>query len=106
MTLPREAVLNLIQEHVVEDWRTFVHGMERSMDMLERDIRQAASTGEDCTAAWREAIEHVIEDLSSHLFAISEPRFSSESDSRNLRALKRRLRELYARYKTISAATA
>mgnify|MGYP006293507381 CR=1 FL=1 len=106
MTLPREAVLNMIQEHVVEDWRVFLHGMERSMDMLERDIRQSASEREDCTAAWREAIERVIEELSSHLFAINEPHLSSDSDSRNLRALKRRLRELYARYKNISAETA
>jgi len=106
MTLPREAVPNMIQEHVVEDWRIFLHGMERSMDMLEQDIRQSASAREDCTAAWREEIEHVVEELSSHLFAINEPRLCSDSDSRNLRALRRRLRELVARYQTISAETA
>ncbi|MCF8061914.1 MAG: hypothetical protein K9M82_05310 [Deltaproteobacteria bacterium] len=96
----------MIQEHVVEDWRIFVSSMERSLDMLERDIRQASSMREDCTPAWCEATEHVIDDLSSHLFSISEPRLSSDTDSRNLRALKRRLRELYAKYKSISGGTA
>jgi hypothetical protein len=55
---------------------------------------------EICTSEWCEATEHVIDDLSNSVFSISEPRWGSEEDSKRIRALRKRLHDLYAKYKS------
>ena len=62
------------------------------------------SLSEKCTGEWCEATEHVIDELSNSLFSISEPRWSSEEDSKKLKALKRRIHDLYAKYKATAKA--
>lgn len=57
------------------------------------------SLSEKCTGEWREATEHAIDELSNSLFSISEPRWSSEEDSKKLKTLKRRVHDLYGKYK-------
>jgi len=70
--------------------------MEESLDMLEKEIDEAADMSEICTAEWCEATEHVVDELNNSLFSIREPRWSSEEDSKKL---KRRVHDLYAKYK-------
>ena len=96
MVMPRKEG---IQKEVVEGWRVFVNNLEKGLDMLEEDIDEAAQMAEACTAEWCQATEHVIDELSNSLFSISEPRWSSDEDSKKIKALKRRLHDLYARYK-------
>lgn len=73
--------------------------MEESLDMLEKEIDEAAEMSEICTAEWCEATEHVVDELNNSLFSIREPRWSSEEDSKKLKELKRRVHDLYAKYK-------
>lgn len=54
-----------------------------------------------CTDEWCNATEHVIDDLSNSLFSISEPRWLNEEDSRRIKAMKRRLHDLYANYREV-----
>lgn len=56
---------------------------------------------EVCTDEWCEATEHVIDELSNSLFSISEPRWIPETESMKLRQLKKKVHDLYARYKII-----
>ena len=97
MVMPRE---DGIQKEVVEGWRVFVNNLEKGLDMLEEDIDEASQMAEACTAEWCQATEHVIDELSNSLFSISEPRWSSDEDSKKIKELKRRLHDLYANYKT------
>jgi len=97
MVMPRE---DGIQKEVVEGWRVFVNNLEKGLDMLEEDIDEASQMAEACTAEWCQATEHVIDELSNSLFSISEPRWSSDEDSKKIKELKRRLHDLYAKYKT------
>jgi hypothetical protein len=89
-----------IQREVVEGWRVFVNNLERSLDLLEKEIEEAAEMADLCTSEWCTATEHVIDEISNALFSISEPRWISEEDSRKLRKLKTRLHDLYAKYKS------
>ncbi len=89
-----------IQKEVVEGWRVFVNNLERSLELLEKDIEEAAQIADLCTSEWCTATEHVIDEISNALFSISEPRWISEKDSRKLRKLKRKLHDLYAKYKS------
>lgn len=93
-------VKDTIQKEVVEGWRVFVNNLERSLDLLEKDIEEAAEMAALCTSEWCTATEHVIDEISNALFSISEPRWISEKDSQKLRKLKRRLHDLYAKYKS------
>ena len=95
MAMPRKEG---IQKEVVEGWRVFVNNLEKGLDMLEEDIDEAAQMAESCTAEWCQATEHVIDELSNSLFSISEPRWSSDEDSKKIKKLKRRLHDLYAKY--------
>jgi hypothetical protein len=67
--------------------------------MLESEIDQAAHLSDTCTSEWCEATEHVIDELSNSLFSISEPRGSSDEDSKKIRELRKRVHELYVKYK-------
>jgi len=76
--------------------------MEESIDSLEKGIDEASEMREVCTDEWCTATEHVIDDLSNALFSISEPRWSDDEDSKKLKELKRKMHELYAKYKSIT----
>ena len=97
MTMPK----NETQKEIVESWRTFVNAMEKSLDQLEKDIKEADEMASICTDEWCEATEHYIDDIGNALFSISEPRWSSDADSERLKKLKRRLHDIYANYKTV-----
>jgi len=99
MTMPRK---DGIEKEVVEGWRVFVDNLGKGLDMLEEDIDEAAGMADACTSEWCQATEHVIDELSNSLFSISEPSWSSAEDSRKIKALRRKLHDLYAKYKTVS----
>lgn len=87
------------QKENLEAWQTYLSSLEKSLAQLEADIEEASSMTEICTDEWCQATEHVIDQLGDALFSISEPRWAPESVSRKLKALKRRLHDLYAAYK-------
>ena len=74
--------------------------LETSIRDLEADIDEAADMSDRCTAEWCEATEHVIDEINDALFTIHEPRWASDEDSNRIKNLKRRVRELYAKYKS------
>lgn len=84
----------------LEAWGAYMDALEKSIKDLEKDIEEAADMSHRCTSEWCEATEHVIDEINDALFTISEPRWSSDEDSRRIKALKRRVRELYTRYKS------
>lgn len=89
------------QKESVEAWRTFVDVMGQSLVSIEKDIDEASQMTSICTDEWCEATEHVIDELSNALFSISEPRSSTEEDSKKIKALKRRVHDLYANYRDV-----
>ena len=104
MVLPKDSFQTDIQNKVVESWREHIRNMEESLSILEKGINEATEMTQICTDEWCMATEHVIDELSNGLFSISEPTWASDEDSKKLKALKRRVHDLYAQYKTTSAA--
>jgi len=95
--------MNVIREQfhsdTMEAWGQYVTALETSIRNLEKDIEEAADMTDRCTAEWCTATEHVIDEINDALFMISEPRWSTDEDSKKIKVLKRRVRELYAKYK-------
>ena len=99
MPLPKDSFQAGVQSQMIESWRDFLAGMEKSLDSLEKGIEEAAQMRDVCTEEWCVATEHVIDELSNSLFSISEPRWASDEDSQRIKTLKHRLHDLYAQYK-------
>jgi hypothetical protein len=96
MPMPKDSPM---RESLIQNYREFVDNLEKSLDLVEEQLNEAAEMREICTSEWCEATEHVIDDLGNFLFSISEPKGTSEEDSKRLKALRKRLHDLYAKYK-------
>ena len=99
MSIPKDSFHSNIQDNIIQNWREFISNMNESLDMLEKEIDEAAQMQSICTSEWCEATEHVIDELSNSLFSISEPRWASEKDSQRIRTLRKKIHDLYAKYK-------
>ncbi|MBW2573649.1 MAG: hypothetical protein JRD87_10620 [Deltaproteobacteria bacterium] len=102
MSMPRDNIYSEMNEA----WGTYLTALEKSIDMLEKDIEEAKKLAGVCTNEWCEAIEHVIDDLNNALFSISEPRWSDIDYSKRIKTLKRRIYDIYVNYKDVYASAA
>jgi DnaJ-domain-containing protein 1 len=102
MALPRDSFHMQVQSNVLESWQQLVRSMEESLNLLEKGLDEASAMRQICTDEWCVATEHVLDELSNGLFSISEPRWASEEDAKKLRALKRKVHDLYGKYKAVS----
>jgi methyl-accepting chemotaxis protein len=100
MSMPKDAQYGNIQESIVKSWREYVGQMESALNTLDEQIEEASQMSSTCTSEWCEATEHVIDEISNSLFSISEPRGTSEEDSRRIKDMKKKVYDLYAKYKS------
>jgi hypothetical protein len=91
--------MDTIRTDVVEAWRGFVHNLEKSLDMLEKEIDFTSKMVNACTIEWCQVTEQTLDELSNALFSISEPSWLADADSKRLKALKRKVHDVYAKYK-------
>lgn len=97
MSMPR----NEIYSEMEGAWAVFIQSLEKSLRLLDADIKEAKEMAGKCTDEWCAATEHVIDDLSNALFSISEPRWSDAAISRKIKELKHRVHDLYADYRQV-----
>jgi hypothetical protein len=97
MSMPR----NEIGSEMEMAWGVFAQSLEKSIRLLDADIKEAKHMASKCTDEWCAATEHVIDDLSNALFSISEPRWSEAAVSKKIKELKRRVYDLYADYRQV-----
>ena len=102
MVMPKDSFQSSIQDDLVENWRAFIDNLERALQLLEKGIDEAAEMSDICTSEWCEATEHVVDELSNSLFSISEPHWSTDEDSKKIKTLRRRIHDVYAKYKGIN----
>jgi len=98
--MPKDYQYGNIQESIINSWREYVGQMETALNTLDEEIEEASQMSSTCTSEWCEATEHVIDEISNSLFSISEPRGTSEEDSRRLKDMKKKVYDLYAKYKS------
>ena len=97
MPMPKDE----IEKELTEAWTTYIRALEKSLDIIEKDIEDAKETAGVCTNEWCNATEHVFDELGNALFSISEPRWSTDEDSRRIKTLKRRLYDIYVNYRGV-----
>ena len=99
MEMPDE----IVRKKVFEGWTSFVDNLEKSLELLEKEIEFASKMVNACSLEWCEASERAIDDISNSLFSISEPSWLSDEDSKKLKALRRRVHDVYAKYKAAAS---
>jgi hypothetical protein len=95
------------QKEMVESFqmahRGFIKNLDVSLDILDHKITEAKEVDTICTGTLCRAIENSINDLSNNLYSISEPRWVSNTESKQLSRMRTRLREMYYKYRGLSA---
>lgn len=91
--------MDTIREEVVEGWRVFVNNLEKALALLDKEIEFTSKMVNACTIEWCQVTEHTLDELSNALFSISEPSWISDEDSKKLKTLKRKVHDVYAKYK-------
>ncbi len=81
-------------------WRSYVAGLEESLNALENDVDEAATMSNACTKEWCQAVEHVIDELANAIYSIHEPVFTTDDQSKMIKDLRRRVHDLYFKYKS------
>ena len=102
MSMPKDE----IRSEMNRAWEFYLDALEKSLDILERDIEEAKAMAGVCTNEWCEATEHVIDELNNALFSISEPRWSDPDVSMRIKTLKRRIYDIYVNYRGVFAKVA
>lgn len=64
MVMPKDEV----QEEMTSAWRTYLDGLEKSLNIVEENINEAKEMAGVCTNEWCEATEHVIDEIGNSLF--------------------------------------
>ena len=82
-------------------WNDYVVGLKQALIELEQDITEAEKMSDSCTLEWCEAIEHVVDELSNAIYTIHEPVFSTDEQSRSIKEMRKRIHDIYHRYKMV-----
>jgi hypothetical protein len=90
-----------MQETMLRAHREFLENLEKSLNLLAKDIEEAGEMTHICTDEWCLATEGVLDELAKVIFAISEPRWLAKEDSKKISDLRHRIHDLYARYKAV-----
>jgi len=93
----------LVRKQVYEGWSAFVDNLEKSLEILEKEIAFTSKMVNACTLEWCEATERAMDEISNSLFSISEPSWLSKEESKKLKELKRRVHDVYAKYKAAAS---
>lgn len=83
--------------------RDFINNLKKSLALIEEELDEAAEIGEICTGEWCTATEDTLDELAKFIFSISEPRWVPDEDSKTLKNLRRKVHDLYAKYKSIGS---
>jgi hypothetical protein len=82
--------------------RDFMKGLDNSFSIIERDLDKAANFDVRCKGEWCSKMESSIDELANSIYSISEPRWSSDQDSKMITNMRHRVHDIYAKFKGIN----
>lgn len=87
-----------MEEAMLYAHQNFLDNLEKSLDILTSELKQAKEMSSICNDEWCSVTESFIDDMHKNLYAISEPRWLPSEDSRRLKELRKRIRDLYREF--------
>ncbi len=82
--------------------RDYIASLEKGLEILEKEIEDARDVEKVCTDEWCKSVDVYIDELHNAIYSLTEPRFGSEEDSRKIKELRRRIRDLYVQFKEVT----
>jgi hypothetical protein len=76
-------------------WNDFSDSFEDSLERLEEIVNDVSDLRQVCSDEWCDATECLLGEATIAAFAISEPHWASEEDSKRLRDIKKRIHGLH-----------
>jgi len=93
-----EKTKKAISEKTMKAWESYLSTLEHSLIQMEKSIEESASTPAACTNEWCESVEEVIDELTEAIYSFNIPRWADPAQSKRVRSLKKKAREVYATY--------
>ncbi|MFP4477032.1 MAG: hypothetical protein ACLFOY_15840 [Desulfatibacillaceae bacterium] len=97
MSMQRDRIF----DQMADAWGTYLKSLEKCMDDLDGELSDATCVEKECTEEWCTATGNHIDELADSLYSIHEPGFISGTDSAKLKNLRRRVHDLYDRYRNL-----
>ncbi len=88
-----------LQETLVGAQIEFVEQMEKAINRLEAQIKEASEVEHAGHAEWERSIGGYIDELCRVIFSMAEPRYGSEEAHKKIAALRKRLKDLYVDFR-------
>ena len=77
-------------------WDTFSDSLHESLDRLEEILDDVSYLSAVCRDEWCEAADCMLGEVTVAAFAVSEPHWTPEDESKRLKGIKRRIHDLHA----------
>ncbi len=101
MTIYKDAIESAMQpDPGGESWRMFDEYMHESLERLEEIVSDIEEMRGVCRDEWCETNECMLDEATVSAFAISEPHWTTDEESKKLKRLKKRIHDLHAALKT------
>ena len=98
-----DAIQGGVYQPMDQAWHTYMENLFASMQKMEQTVNEAAEMPMDCTEAWCVNARALLDDLNHQIFSIHEPKWSTSEDSKRIKTMKGKIRDIYSRLSTIEA---
>jgi hypothetical protein len=93
-----EKTKKAIKENTMMAWASYLSTLEHALLQMERSIDSSISVPSACTNEWCESVEEVIDELTEAIYAFNIPRWADQEQTARVKNLKKKAREVYAKY--------
>ena len=90
-----------LQGVLVGAQKEFICQLEKAINALETQIKEADDVEHSGHAEWERSIGGYIDELHRVIFSLAEPRYGSEEDHQKIAALRSKLKDLYRDFKNM-----
>ncbi|MEJ2032696.1 MAG: hypothetical protein P8Y63_06600 [Deltaproteobacteria bacterium] len=87
-----------MEEVMLRAHREFIDQLNKALDLLDAEIKEAAEMESICTDEWCYTTDVTLDELHKQVYSISEPRWATEEDSRKISELRKRIKTLYNQF--------
>jgi len=93
-----EKMRKTIEKNTMTAWASYLSTLEHAIVQMEKSIEDSISVPSACTNEWCESVEEVIDELTEAIYAFNIPRWADPEQSARVKNLKKKAREVYAKY--------
>ncbi len=91
-----------LQEKLVGAQKDFLEQIEKAMERLKAEIKEAREVEKSSHPEWERSIAGYIDELHRVIFSLAEPRYGSEKVHKKIAKLRKELKDIYADFRNMA----